>query len=149
VRLLKLLAAVDWKSMLLVLTLLGSIGGTTCNFIFDRINSRRGSRVQEGVYERLAERMDELFERMDAIEAVVMAEDEVVPPMAPEPQMMPATTSLEPMHAPADFDEPVYDGSAPTPTARRFERADLPDFDEIQQKAEEGQDLMRLLIGDN
>ena len=69
-RCLKAAASVDWKALALVLATLAGFGGAIWNRVDAIIDKAFASRTQQGVYELLAQRMDELVVRMDVLEGV-------------------------------------------------------------------------------
>lgn len=140
-RCLKAAARVDWRAMLLVLAAIGGFGGAIWNRVDAVLEKAIQGRTQQGVYELLATRMDELSARLEKIELAHAIESPATPKRLDKP-------------APAPM--PVEHGSLPSPvvseamaatvmvTEPEYKAANLPSFDQIQQSAK--QDRMPELL---
>jgi len=146
-RALKLLAAVDWKTLLLVLTAFGGACGAAWNKFEAFLDRQQTVREQEGSYHLLAERMDELFDRMGELEVAVREHQHadrgrgkpspvLKPVQAPKPAESEAwgsgATEVEVAVEEAQAVRPDYSEPA---KIIRYGKAKLPDFQAIQQAA--------------
>jgi len=68
-RCLKAAAGVDWKAMAIVLAALAGFGGAIWNKVDAIVDRALAARTQQGVYEILVQRLDEMGQRLDALEA--------------------------------------------------------------------------------
>lgn len=121
-RCLKAMAGIDWKALALVLAAIGGFGGAIWNKIDSIIDRALAARTQQGVYEALAQRLDEVSTRLNALERVHAPKPPVpasVPMKAepPPPEVSPATVETD---------------SVPHV---QFKAARLPSFQAIQQRA--------------
>jgi len=148
---LKLAAKIDWKSMLLILTAsTGALG-----FVWNKIelyvqayNAKQLEATQQeqvdtnqavngGAYEALATRMDELFMKVEALEAKARVKTEYVPvPLeVPDPSQSGETPRKEKMKAQGGGAVATSAGMPapkPEPVSKRFTKARLPEFDAVQ-----------------
>ena len=65
-------AGVDWKAMAIVLAALGGFGGAVWNKIDSIVEKTMVARTQQGVYDLLAQRMDNMDKRLGEIETVLV-----------------------------------------------------------------------------
>jgi hypothetical protein len=121
-RCLKAMAGIDWKALALVLAAIGGFGGAIWNKIDSIIDRALAARTQQGVYEALAQRMDEMSVRVNALEVAHA-------PKPPLPARIP--TKAEP---PPPEVSPATAEAAPAPPVQ-FKSARLPSFQAIQQRA--------------
>jgi hypothetical protein len=150
---LKLATKIDWKGIALILTALVGAGGAVWNkaeMYFQNYQQRQTAQVQQaatgGAYEAMATRLDELFMRIEALEAKAKVQTEYVPvetvPPPPSALGAGAGAAPDPVEAVAEADEtpePPPDAVAPEPkpepVSKRFSRARLPEFEAVQQAA--------------
>jgi len=137
-RILKLLVSVDWKSMLLLISFVGGVGGAVWNKVEGLINEKRTERVQEGTYEALAQRIDELYARCESGSCCGIPEKD----KATEPARSPASFSVQAIES--EVKEAMSSESMPSPKLE-FKRARLPGFRSIQRAAGLKRDVAKLL----
>ena len=161
---LKLATKIDWKAVALILTALTGAGGAIWNKVELYIQQYQQREVAQatkttnaaagGAYEAMATRLDELFMRIEALEekARITTEyvpvEEVPPPprafgrgggAAPEP-----VAALDGEEAAEEVDVALEAPPAgPEPVSKRFKRARLPEFEAVQQAAQ--QDLEQFI----
>lgn len=154
-RILKLVAKIDWKSMVVVLTIIGGAGG----YLLDWIDDLSENRAQSGAYDLLAQRIDELYTRVETCEtahqvaegapeaaggaAVSSGKGGKRKPTSKPPE---AARVVPPLPASPHPDEPITMvetnmESAPPPTPVAYEKSRLPSFNAIQQKARQIEDM--------
>jgi hypothetical protein len=129
-RCIKALAAVDWKALALVLAALAGFGGAIWNRVDAIIEKAMASRTQQGVYELLAGRLDEVALRLDKLEKAHAIEAPAVGPPTPSP-------ALRPPVAPEEHGAlaPVVGETAVAVDVSEFKAARLPSFQQVQQAA--------------
>ena len=150
-------AKVDWKSMVLLLTALTGALGFVWNKVELYVQNYRANVAKAevsvnqvavgGAYEALALRMDELFLKMEALEAVTKVKTTYVPvtktvkPLglsAPrvlvEVEQVPFTPQAA--EKPAMGIAVTAPKPKPEPVSKRFSRARLPEFEAVQAAAE-------------
>lgn len=135
-RCLKLMARVDWRGLALVLAALAGIGGAIWNRLDSIVERALAARTQQGVYEVLATKIDDISLRLASLEAT-----HVPTPAVPAP-------------TPAAPDEPVPGSkSGRVPSSMRppdaavvmidavpevtYKAARLPSFQTIQRRAQD------------
>ena len=136
-RCLKLAAAVDWRGFTIVLAALAGIGGAIWNKVDAMVEKALAARTQQGVYELLAEKLDDVSARLATLEASHTIEVKGKPG-----KEVPGSKSgkATPKHAPdvAMATVIAVDAHATTPMAVEptFKAARLPSFQTIQQHAQ-------------
>ena len=70
IKALKLLIKVDWKSLILILTILFGAVGTIWNKLEATIDRTINNETQQNVYETLAAKVEELSVRLDRLETI-------------------------------------------------------------------------------
>ena len=168
VEVMKLATKIDWKGMALILTALMGAGGAIWNKVELYIQNYQQRQTQQqvqttdaaagGAYEAIATRLDELFLKVEVLEAKMNVKVDYVPvetvPESTVPSSMGsgdsrvATThpsasedgaSPEPIPEPDDVAAVALEAPPaipkPEPVSKRFSRARLPEFEEVQQAA--------------
>lgn len=146
---LRLAGKVDWRSMLLILTALAGAGGAVWNKIElylqeyqqqqIEVQAQNSDAATGGAYDALATRLDELFMRIEALEAANAIRSHYVPiPVTENIPPLPKTIDLR-----EDPDNVVPVEPPPEPVSKRFKNARLPEFQAVQQAAR--QDLEQFL----
>ena len=145
-RCLKLMARVDWRGLAIVLAALAGIGGAIWNKLDAAIEKALAARTQQGVYEVLANKLDDVALRLAAIEASHAIDGKALPQPKPPTLMQPVRGSetgkapAPPLPAAAMI---VVDADGVPDTT--FGAAKLPSFQTIQKRAE--QDALPKLVG--
>lgn len=67
-RCIKALGGVDWKAMMIVIAALAGFGGAIWNKVDSIVEKALMARTQQGVYDLLAQRMDNVDQRLIAVE---------------------------------------------------------------------------------
>jgi len=139
IRILQLLARIDWKAILLILTASTGAIGAAWNKAEEWINEARSERVQQGTYELLAGRIDELYERVGACEEALgggagaeAAGDEISASALGAGGA--AGLDADGLAAIAEHAPEPLEAEKPP---RAFSKARLPDFRSIQQAAQQ------------
>ena len=160
IRVLRLMANIDWKGLAIIIGLLGGAVGSGFNTFMDYLRENRSERVQESSYELLATRLEELSQKVTMIELMLIGEDIEGPPEPePEPRSHGASIRRRPASPePVEVVEHVFDASPEEAIheveelklieARAADEVDvvyhnarLPNFKQIQQKAQEEEGL--------
>jgi len=135
-RCLKAAAGIDWKALALVLAALGGLGGAIWNRVDSWVEKALAARTQQGVYEVLAQRMDEISARLEALEAT-----HTIKGVAPthtstkaEPTVTQVATTV-PVKATPVLNALEKRVLLLAPEAMQFKRARLPSFQILQQRA--------------
>lgn len=142
-RALKLVAKTDWKSMVVLLTMFGGGAG----YVVDWFDDIRTDRTQEGAYDLLATRLEELAVRVEACEAdklpAPMPKPAPVPKVAVKPEKV---SAIAPVGAGGGATEAVA-VAAPTsePEPKKYEKARLPAFQQITQRANQQVELEQFI----
>jgi hypothetical protein len=150
---LKVVAGIDWKALLLVLTALGGFGGAIWNRVDATIEKALQARTQKGVYTVLAAQLDTVVARLAIVEEMHGIEVPKAAADAPAPEA-PALAQT-PVSAPVPSTPVVLEDKATalpprgevTVTVRPLPdevvvapavvgRTDLPTFEAIQKSAE-------------
>ena len=125
--------------------------GAVWNQVDSWVQQAHDDRTQSGTYELLAQRLDELYERVEACEAVYEpAEtdevDEAAAPPRPtdRPRLVEAVSVDAQLQASSPPDnaamvEMIMESAPPDPVA--YKKSRLPSFDVIQQKARQLEDM--------
>lgn len=158
---LRLVSKTDWRSLLLLITALtGALG-----FVWNKVelyvqqamadevalDTKANKEAAGGAYEALATRLDELFFKVEGLEAKLNVKADYVPvePTVPEPKPEPDAVADEPVATAAGGG--VGDTTAelvgsimkrekpPEPVSKKFSRARLPEYNSIQQQAQQGE----------
>ena len=136
IRVLKLLAKIDWKAMALVLGALGGCTGAVWNSVDSWLTGLRQDRMQRGTYGLLSTRIDELYERVEVCEELLLDEPEAgsIDDGAGMPHPPGVAVSEEEAPVPVE----VTPQSPPEPVA--YKKARLPEYGAIQQAARDDLD---------
>jgi len=139
-RCLKLAARVDWRGLALVLAALAGIGGAVWNKLDSIVEKTLTARTQQGVYEVLASKLDDMSARIESLETSHGIKPK--PPAAPdksgpdnETGRAPTPISDAAMAAVVTVDA----GGPIAPAEPTFNAAQLPSFRAIQQKAKDNE----------
>lgn len=136
-RCLKVMAGIDWKALAIVLAALAGLGGAIWNRVDATIEKALAAKTQQGVYELLATKLDDVASRLDKLEkahVVVPVPPVLVPkqpsPIKPQPPVLPSPVeqgslipTSETMAATVVVVEPM------------FQAIRLPSFEQVQQAA--------------
>lgn len=150
-RVLKLIAKIDWRSMAMVLGVLGGCGGAVWNQVDSWLQQARDDRTQSGAYELLAERVDELYERVEVCE-LAHESAEAAPEMPPastrrsrKPKLLESESIDTQLQASSPTNSTAIDETipedAPPPEPVAYKKSRLPSFEVIQQKARQLEDM--------
>jgi hypothetical protein len=133
-RCLKLMARVDWRGLAIVLGVLTGIVGAVWNKLDAALEKTLASRTQQGVYEVLATKLDDVALRLTALEAAHATKGTPTPAAPDKPKPVPGSElGRAPASAPPDASVvTVIDVSEPA-----FPAAQLPSFQTIQRQAQE------------
>jgi hypothetical protein len=134
-RCLKLMARVDWRGLAIVLAAVAGIGGAIWNKLDAAIEKALAARTQQGIYEVLANKLDDVALRLTALEAAHVTKGTIAPPKPPSAPMQPipgSETGRAPL-APTEAMVMVDVDGVPDTT---FGAAKLPSFQTIQKRAE-------------
>lgn len=145
-RCLKLMARVDWRGLAIVIAAVAGIVGAVWNKLDAAIEKALAARTQQGVYEVLANKLDDVALRLTALEAAHVPDGKVVPqPMPPKPvKPIPGSESGRAPTPPAPAAAMVMVDADGVPDTT-FGAAKLPSFQTIQQRAKE--DTLPKLLG--
>jgi hypothetical protein len=126
-RCLKAAAGIDWKALALVLAALGGLGGAIWNRVDAFVEKAIAARTQQGVYEVLAQRMEEMSTRLEVLETLHTVK-------APVPLPKPPVRGATP--------EPVEETAVPATAvdavrfrSMQFKKSQLPSFQFLQKRA--------------
>jgi hypothetical protein len=142
-RCLKLMARVDWRGLAIVIAAVAGIVGAVWNKLDAAVDKALAARTQQGVYEVLAAKLDDVALRLTTLEAKHLAEGKtgapVKPPATPRDKPVPGSESgRAPEPPPSD---------AMTMAVPMFSAAQLPSFATIQKRAQDDE-LPRLMQRD-
>ena len=122
-RCLKAAAGIDWKALALVLAALGGLGGAIWNRVDSWVEKALAARTQQGVYEVLAQRMEEMSTRLEALETA----HAIKLPVKPTRDALPERTEKEVV--------PALAADAIHFRPMQFKKAQLPSFQILQKRA--------------
>lgn len=132
-RCLKLMARVDWRGLALVLAALAGIGGAVWNKLDAMVDKALTARTQQGVYEVLATKLDDMSVRLAALEAAHVAKPEPPTPTVPNKPIPGSESGRAP--APKPPDAVTVTANAVPEVA--YKSARLPSFQAIQRHAQD------------
>jgi hypothetical protein len=150
-----LIVKIDWKSLAIIVGLLGGAVGSGFNTFMDWLRENRTERVQESSYELLATRLEELSQKVTMLELRLTEEFAFEGPPEPEPEPRPRAIRhsrprphiLESVEIEGDIFESEPEEEVAEvelieePANVAYQNARLPDFDQIQQMAQEEEGL--------
>lgn len=132
-RCLKLMARVDWRGLAIVLAAVAGIVGAVWNKLDAVVEKALAARTQQGVYEVLADKLDDLSARLVALEGMHAAKGEAPRPATPRSPDKPIPGS-ETGQAPKPVDAATVAVAEPS-IDKAFTSAQLPSFQTIQKHA--------------